>query len=104
MKQNTQSFEQDIKPILESISNIVKEHVSGDYQLFLFGSRARGGYEPKADIDIGINSKQKLTPVQLQAIKARIEAIPTLLKIDFVDFAAVADDCKGVALKHKKKI
>jgi predicted nucleotidyltransferase len=78
--------------------------VKYDYQLFLFGSRASGVYDDKADTDIGILPKRTLSPTQIQLIKDEIEKIPTLLKIDFIDFSTVSENFKSVALKNKKEI
>ena len=94
----------DIKPILTSIYSIVKENIKCDYQLFLFGSRVTGTNSDKADIDVGIIPAQLLSPKQIQSIKEKIEEIPTLIKIDFIDFTTVSDDFRSIALKHTKKI
>ena len=94
----------DIKPILTSIYSIVKENIKCDYQLFLFGSRVTGTNNDKADIDVGIIPAQLISPKQILSIKEKIEEIPTLLKIDFIDFTTVSDDFRSIALKHTKKI
>ena len=96
--------QQKIKPILESIYLIVKETVECDYQLFLFGSRAMGTNDNKADIDVGIIPENYLSPIQIQKIKEKIEELPTLLKIDFIDFTTVSEDFKSVALMHTKDL
>ena len=93
-----------INLILDSIAMIVKENVEGKYQLFLFGSRAIGTHDDKADIDVGILPEKSLMPVQIQNIKDKIFEIPTLLKIDFIDFSMVSDDFKFVALKNIQEI
>ena len=94
----------DIKPILTSIYSIVKENIKCDYQLFLFGSRVTGTNSDKADIDVGIIPAQLLSPKQIQSIKEKIEEIPTLLKIDFIDFSSVSDEFKSIALMNTKDI
>lgn len=94
----------DINSILTSIYFIVKENLECEYKLFLFGSRASGTNSDKADIDVGIIPEQPLSSTQIHIIKDRIENIPTLLKIDFIDFTAVSDDFKSAALKETKEI
>ena len=93
-----------INLILGAVAMIVKENVEGEYQLFLFGSRATGAHDDKADIDVGILPEKSLMPVQIQNIKDKIFEIPTLLKIDFIDFSMVSDDFKSVALKNIQEI
>jgi len=46
----------NIQSILKQIAMIVKKEMNTEYQLFLFGSRASGGHDSKADIDIGISA------------------------------------------------
>ncbi|MCH7613726.1 MAG: nucleotidyltransferase domain-containing protein [Candidatus Marinimicrobia bacterium] len=94
----------DISQIIKSIAKIVQEELSNNYKLFLFGSRVKDTCDEKADIDIGILGDGKLSAMQMLSIKDKIEEIPTLLKIDFVDFAAVGDDFRAVALKQVVEI
>ena len=75
-----------------------------DYRLFLFGSRVKDYFHEKSDIDIGILSEKPLDAIQLFSIKEKIDEIPTLLKIDFVDFSVVSEDFRTVALKQTKEI
>ena len=95
---------EDINHLLHSISRIVKENVSCEYQLFLFGSRATVTNDIKADIDIGIIPNKKLSARQLQNIKESLEELSTLLKIDFIDFSSVSDEFKSIALMNTRDI
>jgi len=94
----------NISQILDQISAVVKKEVNVPYQLFLFGSRATVTNDDKSDIDIGIIPDMSLSARQLQAIREKIEEIPTLLKIDFIDFSTVSDNFKTIALKNTKDI
>lgn len=75
-----------------------------NYRLFLFGSRAAGIHDEKSDIDIGIIANTPIKEKHMLVIQERIERIPTLLKIDFVDFNSVGDEFKKIALKHTLEI
>ena len=94
----------DISGIIEKIEKIIQEEVDCDYRLFLFGSRVKDYFHEKSDIDIGILSEKPLDAIQLFSIKEKIDEIPTLLKIDFVDFSVVSEDFRTVALKQTKEI
>ena len=94
----------DIDEILKSVSAIIAHELGSSYRLFLFGSRAKGRYDEKSDIDIGIISDTRITGKQMATIQDKIEEIPTLLKIDLVDFNQVDDDFKKIALKHTRDI
>jgi nucleotidyltransferase substrate binding protein (TIGR01987 family) len=81
-----------IKNILIQVSSIVADELMGDYQLFLFGSRAKDINDDKSDVDIGIISEHRITGKQWLSIQEKLENIQTLLKIDLVDFDSVTGD------------
>ncbi len=94
----------DIQSIVLKIAGIVKKEVDMKYRLFIFGSRVEDAPHPKADIDIGILANQPIDPIKLANIREEIERIPTLLKIDFVDFSSVSREFRQVAMKKTKDI
>jgi predicted nucleotidyltransferase len=94
----------NIDEILRQAALIVADELEAGYRLFLFGSRAKGTGNDKSDIDIGIISDTRITGRQLLAIQEKLEQIPTLLKIDVVDFNSVDDEFKMIALKHTQDL
>jgi uncharacterized protein len=94
----------NIQSILKQIATIVKREMDMNYRLFLFGSRAGGTNNPKADIDIGILADKPIPPTIMANIKEEVENITTLLKIDFVDFSTVSPEFRKIALKEIKEI
>lgn len=94
----------DIEEILRQAALIIRKELEGSYRLFLFGSRAKDTSSDRSDIDIGILSNTRITAKQLLTIQERLEQIPTLLKIDVVDFNTVDDEFKKIALKDAKDI
>ena len=72
-------------------------------KIFLFGSRARGdNLSPVADIDIGILAENRLSLWQLEKLNAVLEALPTLYRIDLVDFTGRDDEFTREALADMK--
>lgn len=51
--------------------------------IYLFGSRARGDYQERSDIDLAIQSRHA-TDGDWAIIMNKIELLPTLLKIDCI--------------------
>jgi len=90
--------------IIERVAKIVSQEVSQEFRLFLFGSRADKTNDARSDVDIGILAGSPINAKQLFTIREKIDEIPTLLKIDFLDFAAVDDKFQNVALKNAKEI
>ena len=94
----------EFKKIISNVVEIVDKELDGSYRLFLFGSRAAGIHQEKSDIDIGILSDTPITGKQMLTVQEKLEQIPTLLNIDFVDFNSVGDEFKKIALKHTQEI
>ena len=64
--------------VVNSIINLGKMH--GVEKIVLFGSRARGDYKERSDIDIAVYAlKNEMFFVDIH------ENVPTLLKIDVID-------------------
>lgn len=68
-------------------------------KLFFFGSRVTGYGTDRSDIDLGIEGKSPISAKTLIEIEERIENLPTLYKIELVDFCCVSDNFRKVALR-----
>ena len=84
--------------ISKEVAKIVRREVKLDFRLFLFGSRADKTNDARSDVDIGILAGNPISAKSLFTIREKIDEIPTLLKIDFLDLAAVDDEFRNVAL------
>lgn len=82
------------------IKNAVAGHLSGNYKLFLFGSQVGLQELKRADIDVGIDAGRPLSPREESLIRSELENLPTLYKVDFVDFTKVDDGFKKIALSN----
>jgi len=93
-----------IEEILTQAAAVIRSELKDCCRIFLFGSRARGVCDEKSDIDIGILSDTRISGKQWLAIQEKLDQIPTLLKIDVVDFNTVDEGFKASALKHAKDL
>jgi len=75
--------------ISKEVAKIVRREVKLDFRLFLFGSRADKTNDARSDVDIGILAGNPISAKSLFTIREKIDEIPTLQKIDFLDLAAV---------------
>jgi predicted nucleotidyltransferase len=89
--------------ILVEVRNIVRRHLP-DTKLVLFGSWAKGNALPESDLDIGILDTGKIPFPLYTQMRAEIDAIPTLRKIDLVDLNNVDENFRQSALKHSKAL
>ncbi len=83
---------------LAIIESVVQEHVPDGYEVFVFGSRVRGGDRKYSDIDIGIKGKKRLEMRKLGLIKAELEESMLPYRIDVVDFKRVGDRFRDLVL------
>ena len=89
----------------EKIAGIISRKVTLSHQkVFLFGSRANGKADARSDIDIGIEASKQI-PLNIMAeLKAELDDLPVLQKIDLVDFNIVNDDFKEIASQDMEVI
>lgn len=79
------SREDEIKTLLSAVFLSFSEQLKG-YQVFLFGSRAAHTARPRSDFDVGVYGKKPLSLKVFYDIEDKLEELPTLYKIDWVDF------------------
>lgn len=94
-----------LEKLKKEIGTIIERHLNiSDHRVFFFGSRVRGKGSDRSDIDIGIEGPRPIPGYILETIREELENLPTLYKIDLVDFKSVAIDFKSVALKQTESI
>lgn len=90
-----------VEKLKKEILAIIGKHVDlKRYRVFFFGSRIEGIADERSDIDVGIEGAKPIPSDTWLDIKEEIECIPTLYKIDIVDFRRAAPIFKEVASQH----
>ena len=76
--------------------------ILSEYRLFFFGSRVTDANPSRSDIDVGIEKigGGTLPPGVLAEMSEYVRELPTLYKIDFIDFGTVAEEFRDVALQE----
>lgn len=69
------------------------------HKVVLFGSRARGCAKPRSDFDLGVVGDAPLPLEDFFAIEDLLDELPTLYRIDWVDFARAGDAFRTRALQ-----
>ncbi|MCZ7372505.1 MAG: nucleotidyltransferase domain-containing protein [Candidatus Methanoperedens sp.] len=86
---------------LEQIKSMILETFrDDDIRIMLFGSRARGDYNRRSDIDIGILPGKKYNYKKLIFLKEKLENINIPYKVDIVDISKVSEIFRKKALKE----
>ena len=84
--------------ILAEVADIIARFLP-DAQIFLFGSRARGGAEQPSDFDFAIDVGSKIPLDVIARIEDEIGELRTLKSIDIVDLHRVNPPFKTIILK-----
>ena len=91
--------------INSEIGAIVGRHLDmSKYRVFFFGSRVTGLSSERSDIDIGIDGDAPVPARAMQEIREAIEHLPTLYKIDIVDFSQVPPGFRSLALRQTQPV
>ncbi|MBI3786695.1 MAG: nucleotidyltransferase domain-containing protein [Ignavibacteriales bacterium] len=94
-----------VDKLKKEILDLVGKHVNlRTHKVFFFGSRVSGGGNERSDIDVGIEGPQEIPIKILGRIREEIENLPTLYKIEVVDFKSVSDEFREVALQHTEAL
>ena len=89
---------------IQFVRDIINRELPSGYRMILFGSFAQGKAGPTSDIDIGILGKKPVPNKLMVRIRAKVDAIPTLRKIDVVDLQTADSRFRDHAMKHAKPL
>lgn len=65
--------------------------------LFIFGSQAREDRRPNSDLDLGIEWRRPVSHELFRQLCKDVDDLPTIRKVDLVDFSNVSPAWKEVA-------
>ena len=86
---------------LQFIVDALKKHVDfGTYNVFIFGSQAKGNVRRSSDIDVGIEGKKPVDLLTISDIKGDLEDSNIAETVDVVDFRRVSDNFAKVAKQN----
>ncbi len=88
---------------LERLKSVVLDTLRGeDVMIILFGSRARGDFDRRSDIDIVIIPKKNYDRRKLILLKEKLENMNIPYKIDVVDISKVSEVFRDKVLREGK--
>ena len=94
-----------VEKLKKQVLDIIGKYLNlNEYKVFFFGSRVEGKGNERSDIDIGIEGYSPVPDRAWIEIKEEIENLPTLYKIEIVDFRRVAPIFKKVASQYIEPI
>jgi predicted nucleotidyltransferase len=93
----------EIKTLIADVMRRNADILRG-HRVFLFGSRATGGARTHSDFDVGVVGEEPLPLKDFYAIEDQLDELPTLYKIDWVDFNRVSPRFKERAMQQVEMI
>lgn len=84
MNQQHEARAKEVERLVVAALKESAHHLRG-HRIVLFGSRARGDARPRSDFDLGAIGKQPLSLQDFNAVQDRLERLPTLYRIDWID-------------------
>src|SRR5437868_6174200 len=69
-------------------------------KIYLFGSRARGNYDERSDLDIAIDAGQPMSILDKSKIFTMIDALNMPQKTDLVDFQRASSELQSCILRE----
>lgn len=69
-------------------------------KIYLFGSKARGDFTVRSDIDLALDAGHKLSTLEIAKAKNVIEALNIPQSVDIVDLYSISAVMKEVILKE----
>lgn len=95
--------ESEIKSYIAEVMRRNAHRLHG-HRVFLFGSRATGSSRPNSDFDIGVVGDESLPLSDYYAIEDQLDNLPTIYKIDWVDFNRVSPRFRERAMRQVELI
>lgn len=81
------------------IKRTVYKYLSTSYQIFVFGSRARGTNRKYSDVDLGLKGPQKIDSKTIFKLKNELAESNIPYLIDVADFSGEETNFKKLAIK-----
>lgn len=86
---------------LSLLQTILREHLSHETHVWLFGSRATGKAKPYSDIDLAIDTGKPLSLDRLAKMADAFESSALPYKVDIVDWHAIDDNFRAIIMRER---
>ena len=87
--------------LLRSLQKLARTYREEGLELFMFGSFARGDQRPTSDLELGVEWVGKRNSKVFTRLYWEVQDLPTIRKIELVDFSQVDPEFKRVATADK---
>ncbi|HJV36022.1 MAG TPA: nucleotidyltransferase domain-containing protein [Geomonas sp.] len=85
---------------LEEMRRILRAHIP-EYEVWAFGSRAKGTAKPYSDLDLAIISEEPISLATMADIREAFDDSDMTIKVDVVDWATTSEAFKRIIEEHR---
>ena len=87
--------------LVRDLQRLARKYQGNGLDLFVFGSFARGDQRPTSDLDLGVEWRGQHNPETFLRLYWEVQELPTIRKIDLVDFEQADSDFRRVAMSDR---
>lgn len=95
--------EEQIKDMIRGCLRSAASELRG-FRVVLFGSRAAGTARERSDFDVGVLGSEPVPLSTFYRLQDRLEDLPTLFQIDWVDLNRVSPEFRRQALARTETL
>lgn len=101
----TDQVPQFLNPLVwAALVAVARRFAERGLRVFLFGSFAAGTQRPGSDLDLGFEAAPGTPAALVAELRQAIEDLPTIRKIDLVDFGSADEEFLRVARAHVREL
>jgi predicted nucleotidyltransferase len=89
-----------VRALARSVADRVHAVLGPDVRVIWFGSWVRGDADPHSDIDLAVDAERPLPAREVARLRAWIEELPTLYRIDLVNLQEAAPELVAEVRGH----
>jgi predicted nucleotidyltransferase len=87
--------------LVSRLKALGRKYQAQGVDLFIFGSHARKDHQPNSDLDLGIEWRRPVSRQLFRNLCKDVDDLPTIRKVDLVDFSKVSSVWKEIAGRHR---
>ena len=92
----------DIRPCdLKIVQDILGRHLSSDFKVWVFGSRATWQTKVSSDLDLAIEGKEKISFEQISQLSSEFEESDLPYPVDIVDMLAIDENFRKIVERDR---
>ncbi|MBI4382256.1 MAG: nucleotidyltransferase domain-containing protein [candidate division NC10 bacterium] len=86
--------------VAKEVAKLARAILGGGTRVVWFGSWVRGAAAARSDLDIAVSIGTPIPPEVMAELRGAVEELPTLYKIDLMDFSAAGSALRAEVVSN----